>query len=146
MSVAWMKLPGAIPFRPLPGRLTRSLRFRLTISYVVFFSVLLASVGFLFRQVLVSLLDQQARALLEEEWGAINGYLRIERESSAGEMIRIEFEKELQAEERRFQALRPEAGRSTRLRQTAHARRSRLLRRRSAPGKPAAGRTARCRG
>ncbi|MBI4873003.1 MAG: heavy metal sensor histidine kinase [Acidobacteria bacterium] len=68
-----MKLPGKLSKR------TRSLRFRLTISYVVFFSLLLGSVGVLFRQALVSLLDRQARALLEEEWAAVNGYLRFER-------------------------------------------------------------------
>jgi heavy metal sensor kinase len=58
---------------------TRSLRFRLTLSYVVLFAVLLGALGFLFRQVLVSLLDRQTRELLDEEWAAVNGYLHFER-------------------------------------------------------------------
>ena len=64
---------------PRRWKFTRSLRFRLTLSYVIFFAILLSSVGVVFRQVLVTLLDRQTRALLEEEWAAVNGYLHIER-------------------------------------------------------------------
>jgi heavy metal sensor kinase len=70
---------GGLQFKSPRWKITRSLRFRLTLSYVVFFAILLISLGFLFRQVLVSLLDRQARALLDQEWAAVNGYLRIER-------------------------------------------------------------------
>jgi heavy metal sensor kinase len=59
-----------------PGRLARSLRFRLTFIYVVFFAAILALVGGIFRQTLEGILDQQSRDVLEEEWAAVNGYLR----------------------------------------------------------------------
>ncbi len=74
-----MALFGRIPLKPTRWKFTRSLRFRLTLSYVVFFAILLSSLGILFRQVLVSLLDRQARELLEEEWATVNGYLHFER-------------------------------------------------------------------
>jgi heavy metal sensor kinase len=57
---------------------TRGLRFRLTASYALFFTLLIASVSILFRQYLSKRLDQQARDILEQEWGAVKGYLRIE--------------------------------------------------------------------
>lgn len=59
------------------ARFTRGLRFRLTISYVVLFTVLLCVVGFFFHHALSSILDHETREVLEEEWGAVNGYLRI---------------------------------------------------------------------
>lgn len=62
------------------GRITRWLRFRLTFSYVIFFALLLASVGLLFRGVLNSILNDQVSAILEEEWGAVKGYMRIEKQ------------------------------------------------------------------
>ena len=58
----------------------RSLRFRLTVSYVFFFSLLLIFVGILFRNVLVSILDSQTLDALNEEWGAVKGYLRFENQ------------------------------------------------------------------
>ena len=58
---------------------TRGLRFRLTLTYVLFFTALLSFLGIFFRQTLRSLYEQQARIVLEEEWGAVNGYLRIEK-------------------------------------------------------------------
>ena len=57
-----------------------SLRSRLTVSYVLFFTLLLVFVGFLFRDVLISILDTQARDALAEEWAAVKGYLRIENQ------------------------------------------------------------------
>ena len=59
------------------ARFTRSLRYRLTLSYVLLFTFLLALVGVFFRGALSSILDHQIRAVLEEEWGAIKGYLWI---------------------------------------------------------------------
>lgn len=58
----------------------RSLRFRLTVSYVFFFSLLLIFVGILFRKVLISILDSQTLDALTEEWGAVKGYLRFENQ------------------------------------------------------------------
>ena len=58
----------------------RGLRFRLTLTYVLFFAVLLAVIGLLFRKNLQLELDGDVRALLEEEWGSAKGYLRIENQ------------------------------------------------------------------
>jgi len=55
---------------------TRGLRFRLALSYVVFFSVLLVLLGMLFRQVLSGTFQNQMESVLDEEWGAAKGYLR----------------------------------------------------------------------
>lgn len=56
----------------------RGLRFRLAVSYALFFSVLLLGIGLVFRERLAAILDEQMRETLEEEWGAAKGYLRIE--------------------------------------------------------------------
>src|SRR6476646_7351159 len=56
----------------------RSLRFRLTLSYVLFFTVLLVAIGLLFQKTLQFEMDDDSRATLEEEWGAAKGYLHIE--------------------------------------------------------------------
>jgi heavy metal sensor kinase len=63
----------------LHERITRGLRFRLTLTYLVFFSVLLVFLGVFFRQTLSSLYDSQMRNILNEEWGAVRGYLRIDK-------------------------------------------------------------------
>ncbi len=62
-----------------PGRIARGLRFRLTLIYVTFFSVLLALIGFFFVATVRTNLDSQVRQLLDDEWVAVRGYLRIER-------------------------------------------------------------------
>jgi heavy metal sensor kinase len=69
---------------PWASRLTgkylfRGLRFRFAVSYVFFFTILLSFLGIFFRQALRSILDQQTRDLLTEEWSAVKGYLRIDR-------------------------------------------------------------------
>ena len=64
------------------GRVTRGLRFRLMISYVLFFTVLLVAMGFLFRETIRTLLEKRMQAVVEEEWGAVKGYLKIERDKS----------------------------------------------------------------
>jgi heavy metal sensor kinase len=56
----------------------RGLRFRLSFSYLLFFTLLLILLGVLFRQVLRNTLYEQSMNLLEEEWGEMKGYLRIE--------------------------------------------------------------------
>ncbi|MGP0075379.1 MAG: sensor histidine kinase [Bryobacteraceae bacterium] len=55
---------------------TRGLRFRLALSYVIFFSVLLVLLGMLFRQILSGTFQSQMESVLDEEWGAAKGYLR----------------------------------------------------------------------
>jgi heavy metal sensor kinase len=65
-------------------RLTRGLRFRLTASYALFFAVLLMAVAGLFRQRLSSELDTQIRDDLNQQWAAMKGYLRIEKDPELG--------------------------------------------------------------
>jgi heavy metal sensor kinase len=60
-------------------RVARSLRFRLTVSYVLLFAVLLTLIGLGFSQNLERLEEDEIRAILEEGWGSAKGYLRIEK-------------------------------------------------------------------
>jgi heavy metal sensor kinase len=60
-------------------KFTRGLRFRLTAGYALFFTLVLVGAGLVFRQTLAASLDKQAHDLLEQEWAALKGYLRIER-------------------------------------------------------------------
>src|ERR1700683_2774911 len=55
---------------------TRALRFRLALSYVIFFSILALLLGTLFRQILSGTFQTQMESVLDEEWGAAKGYLR----------------------------------------------------------------------
>jgi two-component system OmpR family sensor kinase len=69
---------------PGPGRhgwraVTRSLRFRLTVSYVVLFSVALVAIGIGFRGLLASASRRQVEQTLEEEFGEVKGFLRMEQ-------------------------------------------------------------------
>lgn len=59
------------------GKNKIGLRGRLTLSYTLVFTVLLAVMGLLFRETLHAILQGNTMDVLEEEWGAIKGYLRI---------------------------------------------------------------------
>jgi heavy metal sensor kinase len=59
-------------------RFSHGLHLRLTLSYALFFTLLLGGAGVFFHQTLVSILDRQIREVLEQEWGAMKAYLRIE--------------------------------------------------------------------
>ena len=59
--------------------LTRGLRFRLTAGYALLFAILLVGVAALFRERLVYTFNGEAHDVLEQEWAAMKGYLRIER-------------------------------------------------------------------
>jgi heavy metal sensor kinase len=61
----------------LPVAKMRGLRFRLTVSYVLFFAVLLIVIGLVYRQNLKSQLDGVERAALESDWDAAKGYIKI---------------------------------------------------------------------
>ena len=65
--------------RSVARRIARSLRFRLTVSFVAFFVLLLAGVGLFFRQILDSIQNDQVSELLDEEWGAARAYLKVEK-------------------------------------------------------------------
>ena len=58
----------------------RGMRFRLMLSYVLFFTVLLALIGLIFRQTLKFQTEGDVRDALEEEWDAAKGYLKIENQ------------------------------------------------------------------
>ena len=60
-------------------RLSRGLRFRLTASYALFFTLLLICVALLFRERLDSTLQKQEQDTLDDQWAAMKGYLRIEK-------------------------------------------------------------------
>ena len=62
-------------------RLARGLRFRLTATYAIFFIVPMIGVTGLLRQRVKTGLDDQAHAVLDQEWAAMKGYLRIEEPS-----------------------------------------------------------------
>lgn len=59
-------------------REARSLRVRLTASYVLLFALVLTSIGLIFRQALTVTLHMQSERLLDEEWTALRGYLRVQ--------------------------------------------------------------------
>jgi heavy metal sensor kinase len=59
-------------------RITRGLRFRLALSYVIFFTLLLVVLGLVFRQTLSTIFTGQVEDALKEEFGAVKGYLRTE--------------------------------------------------------------------
>jgi len=63
------------------ARTTRGigLRARLTLSYAVAFILLVLGVGLVFRGTLRSVLYENIRNILEEDWGAVRGYLQIDR-------------------------------------------------------------------
>src|SRR5580692_7682975 len=62
----------------LPVRLVRGLRFRLTLSYVIFFTLLLVVIGLFYRQILQKQLRGREQATLEEQWDAAREYFSIE--------------------------------------------------------------------
>jgi len=66
-------------------RLTRNLRVRLTAAYAFFFALLLFGIAIGFREYLESVLDQQAKDDLIEEWAGIKGgFLRFENDPELG--------------------------------------------------------------
>jgi heavy metal sensor kinase len=58
-------------------RITRGLRFRLTLSYAVFFTLLLAVAGLIFLKFLQGSLNNSIRDNIDQEWAAMKGFLRI---------------------------------------------------------------------
>lgn len=62
-------------------RVSRGLRFRLTLSYALLFTVLLTFVALLFRESLDTLLTEGIENRLDSEWKALKGYMRIEPDS-----------------------------------------------------------------
>jgi heavy metal sensor kinase len=63
----------------LPVRLLRGLRFRLTLFYVIFFTLCLIAIGLFYRQILQQRLQDTEQAALEELWPTVKGYFNIEK-------------------------------------------------------------------
>ena len=55
----------------------RSLRMRLTLSYVLFFALILTGAGMLFERALDSMLQRESLLMLEQEWGDVLAYLNL---------------------------------------------------------------------
>ncbi len=64
-------------------RISRGLRFRLTATSALFFAILLIGFAVYYRETLAAALRSHARETLSEQWGAVKGYLRIEKEHEA---------------------------------------------------------------
>ncbi len=69
----------SLPAASTPRRLTRGLRFRLAVSYAIFFTLIGVCVGVFFHQTLGAIFDAQNREALQQEWAALKGYLHIEK-------------------------------------------------------------------
>jgi heavy metal sensor kinase len=65
-------------------RISRGLRFRLTAGYTFFFAVLLIAVAALFWQHLHTVQDRDVEEVLNYQWAAMKGYLRIEPDRDTG--------------------------------------------------------------
>ncbi len=64
-----------LPKSPRLPAVLRSLRMRLTLSYILFFSAVLGVAGLLFERALDSMLEQQSELMLQQEWGDVLAYL-----------------------------------------------------------------------
>lgn len=58
----------------------RGMRFRLAVSYVAFFAILLAAIGFFFWRHLKEEAELDVRTTVESDWGATVGYLHFDNE------------------------------------------------------------------
>ncbi len=75
--------------------IARGLRFRLTLSYVLFFTVLLVFIGLAFRKTLELQLEGDVRAALDEAWGAATGYVKIQKFEPVWDPVEDDPEREL---------------------------------------------------
>src|SRR5580765_1355151 len=74
----------SLDFLAVAGRAMRGLRMRLTLIYVLLFAVVLISIGFVFREALKVVINQQNELVLDESWNAVRGYLRLQNN---GELV-----------------------------------------------------------
>ena len=79
-------------------RFVRGLRFRLMLSYVIFFALLLTAIGLLFRQILKTRLDNEVQALLDDDWGSVKGWVSIKNERPVWEKANDEDEQSIVAQ------------------------------------------------
>jgi heavy metal sensor kinase len=64
----------------LPVRFVRGLRFRLTLSYVLFFTLLLIAIGLFYRPILQQRLQDREQTALQELWPVAREYFNIEKD------------------------------------------------------------------
>jgi heavy metal sensor kinase len=64
-----------------PKRITRWLRFRLTLSFAVVLAALLGGIGVIFYAVIVSIQNDQITETMDEEWAALRGHLDFQRDA-----------------------------------------------------------------
>lgn len=94
----------------MPKRI-RSLRFRLTISYVLIFGILLMAIGFTFRSRLKTIIQDRVEEAVDEDWNAARGFLRVERGQAIWTVDPREVEQTLFLERlRRFVMIADETG------------------------------------
>jgi len=67
--------------------ITRGLRFHLTAGYALFFALLLIGVAALFRQRLETVQTREVREILDQQWRAMKGYLRIDKDTDTGKYV-----------------------------------------------------------
>jgi heavy metal sensor kinase len=60
--------------------MARGLRFRLTASFLVFFTVMLALIGVGFRNTLARIQQAQLREMIDADWAALRGYLQVSQD------------------------------------------------------------------
>lgn len=60
------------------SQIFKGLRFRLALSYTIFFAILLTGFGFVLRGMLRGVIETTVQGLLDEEWAACKGFLRID--------------------------------------------------------------------
>src|SRR5579883_1364625 len=58
----------------------RGMRFRLMVSFVIFFTILLVVIGLVFHKTLQLETERDVRDALDEEWFEAKGYLKIEKQ------------------------------------------------------------------
>lgn len=62
----------------LSRHIFKGLRFRLAVSYTLFFAILLTGFGFVLRGMLRGVIETTVEGLLDEEWAAMKGFLRVD--------------------------------------------------------------------
>ena len=73
----------SLDYFAVAGRAMRGLRMRLTLIYVLLFALVLISLGFVFREALRVVINQQNELVLDESWNSVRGYLRLQ----SGELV-----------------------------------------------------------
>ena len=73
----------SLDYFAVAGRAMRGLRMRLTLIYVILFALVLISLGFVFREALSVVINQQNELMLDQSWNSVRGYLRLQ----SGELV-----------------------------------------------------------